>query len=99
MTIEPTGVPLAEFVAGLREQIRTAQKDADPEFPIEVGPVTVEFTVLSRQEGEGHAGVKFWVVDAGVKGTTAKEATQKVTMQLQPLAPDGRSQARIRDVE
>lgn len=95
---EPDGVPLADFVAGLRAQLHQAQQQADPRMPIEVGPVTVEFTVLSRQEGEGHAGVKFWVVDAGVKGTTAKEATQKVTLQLQPLAPDG-SRARIRDVE
>ena len=96
---EETGaVPLADFVGALRAELRAAQGDADPELPIEVGPVTVEFTVLTRKEGEGRAGLRFWVVEAGVGGRRATESTQKVTMRLTPLDPSGRS-ARIRDTE
>ena len=93
------GVELADFVAALRDQIRQAQADADPNLPIEVGPITLEFTVTTRREGEGKAGVKFWVVDAEVSGKLANESTQKVTMQLIPRAPDGQGPARIRDRE
>ncbi|WP_408995787.1 trypco2 family protein [Streptomyces europaeiscabiei] len=92
-------VPLAEFVAALRTELRAAQADADPDLPIEVGPVTVEFTLLTRKEGEGKAGVRFWVVDAGVSGKVAAESTQKVTMQLAPLDPSGTRPARVRDVD
>lgn len=91
-------VPLADFINALRDQLRQAQQDADPDLPIEVGPVTVEFTVLTRREGEGRAGVRFWVVDAGVGGKGTAESTQKVSMQLMPLNPAG-GRARIRDIE
>ena len=67
-------------------------------MPIEVGPVTVEFTLLTRQEGEGRAGIKFWVVDAGVSATVGRESTQKVTMQLTPLDTAG-GPLRVRDEE
>jgi hypothetical protein len=87
MTQEP--VPLADFISGLRDQLRAAHAERDPAFPIEVGPLSVEFTLLTRREGEGHAGVKFWVVDAGVSGKLAAESTQKVTLQLTPLDPAG----------
>lgn len=94
-----SGVPLAQFVAALREEIKSAQVQSDPALPIELDAVTVEFTVLSRREGEGKAGIRFWVVEAGVTGTSASESTQKVTMHLKPLAPGGQGPARIRDEE
>lgn len=99
MPDEVGGVELAEFVDALRDQIRIAQRGADPALPIEVGPITLEFTLTTRQEGEGKAGIKFWVVDAGVSGKLGREATQKVTMQLVPLAPDGHGPARVKDTE
>jgi hypothetical protein len=96
---EVHGVPLADFVAGLRAELRAAQDDADPDLPIDVDQVTVEFTVLTKREGEGKAGLRFWVVEAGVTGKVAAESTQKVTLQLKPLDPSGTRPARIRDVE
>jgi hypothetical protein len=83
-------IPFADFVGALREQLKAARGQRDPELPIEVGPVTVEFTLLTRQEGEGKAGIKFWVVDAGVSGKVGKESTQRVTMQLTPLDAAGK---------
>ena len=97
---EPTDrIPLADFVSALRSEIKSAQASADPDLPIDLESVTVQFTVLTRKEGEGHAGVRFWVVDAGVSGKLASESTQTVTMQLMPLGPGGEGRARIRDVE
>jgi Trypsin-co-occurring domain 2 len=83
-------IPFADFVGALREQLKAARGARDPELPIEVGPVTVEFTLLTRQEGEGKAGIRFWVVDAGVAGKVGRESTQKVTMQLTPLDAAGK---------
>ena len=99
MPDEPEGVPLADFVGALRSELLAAQREAAPGLPLEVGPVTVEFTIMTRKEGEGRAGVRFWVVDAGVGGSRATESTQRVTMQLKPLDPTGIRPARIRDVE
>jgi len=98
MSEDAKAVPFADFVAALRDELRQAQQDADPNLPIEVGSVTVEFTVLTRQEGEGKAGIRFWVVEAGVSGKLASESTQKVSMELFPLSPTG-ERARIRDIE
>jgi hypothetical protein len=91
-------IAFADFVGALRAQLKLARGARDPDLPIEVGPVTVEFTLLTRQEGEGKAGIKFWVVDAGVSGKVGRESTQKVTMQLTPLDPAGEP-LRVRDEE
>jgi hypothetical protein len=96
ITQEP--VPLVDFISALRDQLRAAHAERDPAFPIEVGPISVEFTLLTRREAEGRAGVKFWVVDAGVSGKHAAESTQKVTMQLTPLDPAG-GKLRVSDQE
>ena len=98
MSEDAREVPLADFIGALRDQLREAQQDTDPSLPIEVGRVTVEFTVMTRKEGEGKAGVRFWVVEAGVSGKGTAESTQKVSMELYPRSPAG-GRARIRDIE
>jgi len=92
-------VPLADFIGALRDQLLAAQADAESSLPIEIGPVTVEFTVATRREGEGRAGVRFWVVNAGTSGKLASESTQRVTLELHPLDREGRGRARVRDIE
>lgn len=96
--VQAQPIPVADFIAALRGELKTARAERDPDLPLEVGPVTVEFTVLTRREGEGKAGIKFWVVDAGVSGKLTGESTQKVTMQLTPLDAGGGS-LRVRDTE
>ena len=98
MGVEAKAVPLADFLSALRGELKVARADRDPDLQLEVGPVTVEFTVLTRQEGEGRAGIKFWVVDAGVTGKLTGESTQKVTIQLTPLDSTGGS-LRVHDTE
>lgn len=99
MADSTNSIPLGEFVAALRSELRNAQQDADPLMPIEVGPVKVELTLLTRKEGEGKAGFKFWVVEAGVTGKLGTESTQRVTIELQPLDKNTGSKARVRDLE
>ncbi len=82
-------VPLAEFVSGLREELRAAQATRDPGLQFAVGPVTVEFTVVTTREGGPEAKVRFWVVEAGASAQWSREATQKVSMTLTPVDEHG----------
>jgi hypothetical protein len=64
MTDAPRGgearrVPLADFVAGLREELRAAQAARDPGLQFAVGPVSVEFTVVTERAGGPEAKVRF----------------------------------------
>ena len=82
-------VPLAEFVSGLREELRAAQAARDPGLQFAVGPVSVEFTVVTTREGGPEAKVRFWVVEAGASAQWSREATQKVSLTLTPVDEHG----------
>ena len=82
-------VPLAEFVSGLREELRAAQAAREPGLQFAVGPVSVEFTVVTVREGGPEAKVRFWVVEAGGSASWSREATQKVSLTLTPVDERG----------
>jgi hypothetical protein len=82
-------VPLAEFVSGLREELRAAQAAREPGLQFAVGPVSVEFTVVTVREGGPEAKVRFWVVEAGGSARWSREATQKVSLTLTPVDERG----------
>jgi hypothetical protein len=58
-------VPIAEFVTALRAELKAAQATRDPGLQFAVGPVQVEFTVVSGREGGPEGRVRFWVIEAG----------------------------------
>src|SRR5918999_200049 len=83
-------VPLAEFVSGLREELRAAQAAREPGLQFAVGPVSVEFTVVTAREGGPEAKVRFWVVEAGGSARWSRETTQQVSLTLTPVDEQGR---------
>ena len=89
MTSEPDRLPLADFIAALRTELRAAALAKDPDLQFNVGPVTLELTLMTHHEGGGKAGVRFWVVEAGASATVANESTQKVTLALTPVTASG----------
>lgn len=89
MTDEPAHLPLADFIEALRTELRTAAMAKDPQLQFNVGPATVEFTLMTHRDGGGKAGVRFWVVEAGASVTMANESTQKVTLVLTPVTASG----------
>lgn len=89
MSEEARPVPLAEFVAGLREELRSAQAARDPGLQFAVGPMSVEFTMVATREGGPEAKVRFWVVEAGGSARWSREATQKVSLTLTPVDEHG----------
>jgi hypothetical protein len=89
MTNEPVGLPLADFIGALRAELRTAALAKDPQLQFNLGPVNVEFTLMTHHEGGGRAGIRFWVVEAGASARAANESTQKVTLALTPVTASG----------
>ncbi len=83
-------VPIAEFVTSLREELKAAQAWRDPELQFAVGPVQVEFTVMTEREGGPEGKVRFWVIEAGASAKRSRSATQKVTLALTPVSGSGR---------
>jgi hypothetical protein len=82
-------VPLGEFVSGLREELRAAQAARDPGLQFAVGPVAVEFTVVTTRDAGPDARVRFWVVEAGGSARWSREATQQVSLTLTPVDEHG----------
>lgn len=87
-------MPLREFVAGLREELRAAHEDTrtgessvEPRFV--VGPVHVEFSLAAKREAGAKGGIRFYVLELGASGSVASESTQRVSMTLTPLTKDG----------
>jgi hypothetical protein len=91
-------VGLADAVRALRAELTTAMTEGrDGTLRFELGPVEMEFLLEVRREGGGEAGVKFWVVSLGGKGSASRGSTHRVTLSLTPRV-DGRP-PEIRDVE
>ena len=82
-------VPIAEFVTALRAELKAAQATRDPGLQFAVGPVAVEFTVVTGRESGPEGKVRFWVIEAGGSGKWSKSETQTVTLTLSPVGPDG----------
>ena len=80
---------LADFIDALRTELRAAALQKDPQLQFNVGPVTIQFTMMTHYEGEGKAGVRFWVVEAGASATVANESTQQLTLTLTPVTASG----------
>jgi Trypsin-co-occurring domain 2 len=87
---EGTVTDLTAAIKALREELSkamTASTDEDLRF--EVGTVTMEFAVEVTADKEGHAGIKFWVVDVGGGGGRSRSATHTVTLELTPHTSAG----------
>ncbi|WP_346619584.1 trypco2 family protein [Blastococcus montanus] len=82
-------MPIAEFVAGLRAELKEAQATRDPGLQFAVGPVQVEFTVVTGREGGPEGKVRFWVVEAGGSAKWSTAETQKVVLSLTPVDKHG----------
>lgn len=92
-------VGLAEAIAALRSELTAAMAEGvDQPLQFELGPVEMEFLLEVQREAGAEAGVKFWVVNFGGKGSVSSGSTHRVALSLTPQDRAGRS-ARIRDVE
>jgi hypothetical protein len=79
-------VPLATAIDAVRRELVVALdqgKDAEVRFAL--GPVELEFQVEISFEAGGEAGVRFWVVTIGGKGSRSSATTHTVKLSLTPV--------------
>ncbi len=87
-------VELSEAIEVVREQLIRAQETGRKsgtakDLTFAVGKVSVEFSgEVSKTVG---GGIRFWVVNAGARGERVSGTSQKVTVELTPQSPDGRT--------
>lgn len=97
MSEQPLG--LADAVRALRSEVTTAMREGrDEALRFQLGPVEMEFLLEVQREAGAEAGVKFWVVNLGGKGSVTRGSTHRVKLTLTPLDAKGRS-PKMRDEE
>lgn len=80
-----SGVELADVIGKLRDDLQAAQAAGDGEgIKFELGPVEVTLTMTVTSSGNGKAGVKFWVLEAGVEGSLERASAQQIKLTLHP---------------
>jgi hypothetical protein len=85
-------VPLASAIEALREELVTAvEQGADQKVRFALGPIELDFEVEITSEGGLDAGVRFWVVSLGAKGSRSSAQTHRVHVSLSPVAADDTS--------
>ena len=75
---DATAIGLKEAIQGLRDELSESMADgADKSVRFRVGPVELEFLVEVSREATGSGGVKFWVVELGAGGSSARTTTHR----------------------
>jgi hypothetical protein len=83
-------VPLANAIADLRaELLKALQEGAGKDLQFRLKPIELELKLAITAGGEGNAGIKFWVVELGAKGSYQNETTHTLKLTLEPVGPDG----------
>ena len=76
-------VELAQVISQLRQELSAAMREGEGEdLRFELGPV--ELTVAVSKEAGPNAKVRFWVVELGADAMVASQATQRITLTLDP---------------
>ncbi|HEX9620241.1 MAG TPA: trypco2 family protein [Polyangiaceae bacterium] len=92
------GVELSDMIAQLRLELGAAMgagRDARLRFVAE--SLELELKVSVTREGKGNAGIKFWVVEAGVEGSAKRTREQTIRLKLSPrdvAGPDGAAEGK-----
>ena len=85
------GIPLAEAIADLREELARAIEDgAGQAIRFELGPVEMEFELAVTRQSGGSGKAKFLVFELGAEGTLGQARTHRLKLTLEPIGPGGR---------
>lgn len=85
-----TGVPLAATLSHLRRELAEAMASArDDALRFRVKSLEVELSVTVTTDVEGGGGLKFWVIDASGKVSSAHSNVHKLKLCLAPVSDAG----------
>ena len=92
-----SNVPLVEVIAALREDLKTASIQSDPNNPIIIEEIEIELQAVVTKSADANAKAKIEVLNMGkflglgglegevnIKGDWAKVSTQKIKLKLTP---------------
>lgn len=84
------GIELAALLASLRSEIDRARLDsAGKDVKFRVDCIDLELQVAVEKSAEADAGVRFWVVSMGGKGTAKSTETHVVKLKLAAVTATG----------
>lgn len=84
-----TGVPLAAAIEALRNELTTGMAQGEGRsVRFEVTGISMTLQTTVTWSGEAQAGIKWWLVNAGVKASRESEAIQTVVLTLAPKQAD-----------
>jgi hypothetical protein len=79
-------IELADAIRVLRSQLAQARVEGESEkIKFRLAPVEMEFLVETKREGGGDAGIRFYVVSLGAKGTLSSTNSHRLKLTLQPI--------------
>lgn len=77
---------LANTIKALRAELNEAMtREADEPLRFALGAVTLDVELAITKDADADFGVRFWVLSLGTKGKVAREATNRLTLSLQPV--------------
>jgi len=86
-----SNISLSDLVAELRHELALAQekgKGLEPRLLVE--EAEIELQVEIKEDKDSEFGVKFWVLNAGVKDKQSDGMTQKMRLKLKPTSKAGK---------
>jgi hypothetical protein len=79
-------IPLAEAIRALRRELVAAVAEGEgEEVRFALGPVELEVELAVTREAGGEAGIAFWLVSIGGKGSRTSARTHTVKLTLTPV--------------
>ncbi|MET7713315.1 trypco2 family protein [Streptomyces sp. NPDC005407] len=93
---DATVAGLAEVIGQVRDELERAQRAGEGrDLKFSVERVNLEFAVQVRREGSGRAELRIGVVTAGAGGTSARDTTHTIQIELKPQGRDGDPNVRV----
>jgi len=84
-------IPLARAIEDLRSELLAAVASGKNQ-PLQFRLKPIELELKLAVTREANAGVKFWVLDIGAKGTIADATAHTLKLVLEPVGKDGKSE-------
>ncbi len=92
-------IPLARAIEDLRSELLAAVSSGKNQpLQFRLKPIELELKLAVTREAGTNAGVKFWVLDIGAKGTTANATTHTLKLVLEPVGKDGKSEFLVSEI-
>ena len=84
------GIPLSKAIQDLRAELLQAVAEGEgKDLRFRLQPIELELQLAVTWSGEANAGVKFWVIELGGKGSAEQASTQKLKLMLDPISKGG----------